>query len=679
MSRFPRGHASASLESLERRALLSAAPAVAQLDVGQIADQQPEQFGTLGSQTLFSTYDPQRGQVLWSTDGTHEITALDTSGNPGNWASFSGTYPDNSLVVGNTYFFTGLDQAHGRELWKSDGTAAGTQLVADLVPGAGDSDPQGFVQMNGILYFGAAGELWRSDGTTAGTTAIFDESPFGSDVTQNIAVLGNKLLFTSYVNGQNTGQLWVSDGTAAGTTMLTSFTPTGGGDPAVMGLTTFDGAVYFSADGGKAGYQLWKTDGTTAGTQQVTDIPSTTNNPAFPGLFPTDLEVAGNTLYFQAAGSPSGLWTSDGTATGTVPAAGDATGTILAINSDGSYYQELDLGDTVQIGSAMYDDYEIDLVAANGTRQTMATFDNSMGVENGTVIAANGSIDFVVTTAADGSQLWQSDGTAAGTSLISGIAPTVSDPDPRPVALVGQTLLVSPQGPDPTGDNPTRQLWAVDFGGEATPPAAPAPPPMPAVAVKGHVDAGTFYTASTAPSLSGSAADGDVVSLLVDGQINGTADVVNGKYVVSCASALSSGVHTMAVVVSSGGMTSDPSPQVKVNVQTAKPTVHFLGLKHETMSWQFSESMIHAAAHASVKLVLLEGKKDVHVSADYVLKYDATDGIAKLTLPTGKHALPAGSYRLLLSKTVITSLAGTRLDGKAEFSFAIAAPPKSKK
>src|SRR5271170_2636708 len=146
-----------ALEPLEFRTLLTAAPAVAQLNVGQLAAQQPQQFAALGNETLFTTNDPTRGQILWSTDGTpngtHEIAALDSAPSSTNWANYSATYPGDSLVVGNEYYFTGLDQSHGRELWKSDGTAAGTQLVDDITPGPADSDPQGFVQMNGILFF----------------------------------------------------------------------------------------------------------------------------------------------------------------------------------------------------------------------------------------------------------------------------------------------------------------------------------------------------------------------------------------------------------------------------------------------------------------------------------------------------------------------------------------------
>jgi ELWxxDGT repeat protein len=70
---------------------------------------------------------------------------------------------------------------NGRELWKTDGTEAGTVLVKDINP-TGDSVPRDFTVFNGALYFRADDgvdnfELWKTDGTEVGTVQVKDICP----------------------------------------------------------------------------------------------------------------------------------------------------------------------------------------------------------------------------------------------------------------------------------------------------------------------------------------------------------------------------------------------------------------------------------------------------------------------------------------------------------------------
>src|SRR5688500_3306290 len=52
-----------------------------------------------------------------------------------------GSSPRDLTAVGATVYFTARDAQHGRELWRSDGTAAGTTLVKDIATGRASADP----------------------------------------------------------------------------------------------------------------------------------------------------------------------------------------------------------------------------------------------------------------------------------------------------------------------------------------------------------------------------------------------------------------------------------------------------------------------------------------------------------------------------------------------------------
>jgi ELWxxDGT repeat protein len=64
--------------------------------------------------------------------------------------------PDELVQVGTTTFFVASTPQAGRELWRSDGTEAGTALVRDVLPGPSGSDPRSLVAVNGTLFLGPA-------------------------------------------------------------------------------------------------------------------------------------------------------------------------------------------------------------------------------------------------------------------------------------------------------------------------------------------------------------------------------------------------------------------------------------------------------------------------------------------------------------------------------------------
>src|SRR5262245_61135040 len=237
-------------------------------------------LGTIGNTVYYLGQEPAHGAELWRSDGTAAGTQLVKDIFPGSGTSI----PTWGTVVGSTLYFAAREPATGVELWRSDGTAAGTVLVKDIRVGTGSGQPSDLVVVGSQIFFRACTaangcELWKSDGTTAGTVMVKDIRPGTANgltgLFRRLVVLDGRVLFQAN-DGVNGAELWVSDGTAAGTVMLKDIDPrpvTGTqGQSNPEKLVQAGGRVFFWANDGVAGRELWKTDGTTSGTVLVKDI-----------------------------------------------------------------------------------------------------------------------------------------------------------------------------------------------------------------------------------------------------------------------------------------------------------------------------------------------------------------------------------------------------------------------
>jgi ELWxxDGT repeat protein len=132
--------------------------------------------------------------------------------------------PRGPLVTGTLFtalddavYFSAMDGVHGRELWRSDGTVAGTTLVADLAPGFASGAPRSsLVAWGGRLYFAAddgvhGQELWSSDGTAAGTRLEIDLAAGAAGSSPTDLTLADNRLFFAADDGVSGWQLWVMD------------------------------------------------------------------------------------------------------------------------------------------------------------------------------------------------------------------------------------------------------------------------------------------------------------------------------------------------------------------------------------------------------------------------------------------------------------------------------------
>jgi ELWxxDGT repeat protein len=277
-------------------------------------------FTEVGGTLFFLADDGVHGSELWKSDGTTPGTVLVKDIHPSS-KTFR-THQGGWTEAGGTMFFLADDGVHGWELWRSDGTATGTVLVKDINPSANHNAYSIFgypTDVDGTVFFGAddgvhGGELWKSDGTTAGTVLVKDVEPGpASDYLGHLAAVGGRLTFFRALRDGGS-QLWRSDGTTAGTVKVKDLTLrrdyiNESGEVAVAGDTLFMRAS------GARGSGLWKSDGTTAGTALVKDFDNF-------GLWygPDRFRAVGGTLFFRGNDEVHGpeLWKSDGTRAGTV-------------------------------------------------------------------------------------------------------------------------------------------------------------------------------------------------------------------------------------------------------------------------------------------------------------------------------------------------------------------------
>jgi ELWxxDGT repeat protein len=231
---------------------------------------------------------------LWKTDGTPAGTSLvktfpDRAGIHGGWAS-----------DGEKIYLSMHSNLTGRSsLWVSDGTQAGTVHVTDrasapIEPVAVRPGLVFFQQRRPDSSFPTRYDLWKTDGTAAGTTLVA-QLPSG---TMENAVAYNGRLFFEALDVTSTRQLWKSDGTTAGTGVAIDPDPTITSNPDIEDVELMNGHLYYATR-----RAVWRTDGTQANTVRLTEATGEGAAPLGSNhiLTTNGLVAVDGTLYFVAS------------------------------------------------------------------------------------------------------------------------------------------------------------------------------------------------------------------------------------------------------------------------------------------------------------------------------------------------------------------------------------------
>jgi len=419
---------------------------------------------SIGPRVLFDREDAELQLRLWVSDGTAAGTLPLSRLVPGLPASLSVPIP--VPAAGFAYFWS------TDALWRTDGTAAGTFRLAALADAG--IDPFDRVDRmavaGGLLYTSfLSGELVRSDGTPAGTRLIFKTANYEQGI-DFLVPLPDRLLFVAEASDLSPSELWQTQGSTETTTKLADFqstgflseiVPVGSGaiftlvnedQTEVLGLYTTDGtaagtvpltaavpqidqpsglgaagdrAFFLSrAAGAQVQQVLWETDGTAAGTHAVRDFGA---GPGSAG--PVEQVAFAGKLLFSAHTSPGAapLFLSDGTPGGTVLLSDQALFATGFTRLGGRvYFGAADVASSFPSGSSPSTLWSTDGTAA-GTRRVFFAYGftapKTLGQELLFTAIAPGRIFFGEVDL----ELWKSDGTPLGTTLVKQIDPFLDD------------------------------------------------------------------------------------------------------------------------------------------------------------------------------------------------------------------------------------------------------------
>ena len=432
----------------------------------------PLEVAVVGQRLFFPGFDEAAGSELWTLDSRR--------GRPRRVADLGrgsrGSFPHRFRALGERVLFSACDSA-GARLWASAGDPASTTPLFTIQPFSGCNFHQTptATPSGALAYFWAdlpdSGlELWRTDGTVAGTLQL---SPFDAFPLSDLTALPGGVVFVLSQRTTGRTELWASNGTAAGTRKVADL-PGFPGPLVALGSEAFFGVQEANDDDGAPRAQVWRTDGTPQGTRAaaagsfrllsppfrlgpaVYFFGSTGALTAVTSLFRLDPSGAvpavplfegplahlahGGVVSFLADVESGGwgLWQSNGTAAGTrlvrelpgrplpMPLS-TVAGRLVFPLEDAEHGEELWVSDGTAAGTGLLRDI---VPGPEGSIPRGFT-------------SAGGRLFFEAFDRRHGFELWQTDGTPAGTRLVQDLSPGIPSSLPNELAAVGDRLYFS--------------------------------------------------------------------------------------------------------------------------------------------------------------------------------------------------------------------------------------------
>lgn len=437
---------------------------------------------------LMPFYTPQTGLELGWTGGPFQQVTVLKDINPGP----EGSTPFAFGVYNGKLFFVADDGTNGKQLWISDGTPEGTQMIVDTQPGTASS----VTAAEEFPVLSAGGEKFFFATNDANPYDLFkiNDNPLDAvkledgDKLQPLGAVGDKVFYTDFdkvmmtdaagndvlLKNYNIGQqveltnynfkgvqlgdkyvmelasgateqrgveLWVTDGTEAGT-MFLEINPgplngvQGENEQAKIDAST----ILFAGDNGSDGFELWRTDGTGFGTTMVADL-----RPGPDSSNPRGFFADNGIVYFKATdGTSAKLWRSDGTPLGTFVVKDFA---VQDFDIKASYTK---MGDDIYF-FARTDPDGWGLWKTDGTEEgTEYIVDiNPPGTDTQPeqLMTSSGMLFYVGVDAVHGRELHVSDGTPEGTRILD-IIPGAAGSIPKNLCAVPGGIYFTSASPD---------------------------------------------------------------------------------------------------------------------------------------------------------------------------------------------------------------------------------------